>query len=521
MDSSIRQWWQQNRGGPDQECRRFSPEDLADRKPRLYLLGLNGLAAIGHVFLFGLPLLTLGLGVFLASRLLSPAIAWSSPLTLATGASTLVLAWACWELWQLRPSQPQGVEIEANDAPQLHAMVGRRVKKFQARKIHRVLLTRDATIQVVTTPANGFLSHHHNSLCLGVPLLHFLGRKQLRVALHCAIGQHARFLDPHLGRLVQLREDWHACSQALEAHRTPGAWLLRGFAAWYNPLLQRYTVAAARQHALQHDQYAIELVKDIEVLAMIAAEEVCAAYLEKCFWPLLMKTADRQPNPTIRPFANFEPIVRSTLQQQDAERWLVKALTAFEQADNPRPILSQRLDTLGYAQLHFFSLPVDGAIHAMLGRKQHELLQELDKQWRSEIHPLWRARHQAFRDEKARFDTLHERFEANLLEGPAAFAYARLVSKYLTAEQCIRIYTTLLERDQDNPEVLFEMGKLLLDQGEVGGARAIELAIGLDKSYVGRASAALSEFTARRKLGLERPVARVQRDTAAARIHAA
>ena len=521
MALSIRQWWQETRSPHDQVRTGLVATDLADRNPRLYYLGLNGLAAIGQVFLFGVPLLALGLGLFLAQQLLAPATAWTSPLTFTTGAATLVLAWACWELWRLRPERPQGVEVGGHDAPQLHAMVGRRIKKFMAPRIHRVLLTRTTTIEVVRTPTNGFRSGHHNTLCLGVPLLHMLSHKQLRVVLHSAIGQHASTRDPHPGRLVGLCRDWEACTQALQGHRSPGAWLLRFFTAWYNPLLQRYSTAAARQHALQYDQYAIEVVKDIEVLAIIAAEEVCSAYIEHCFWPMLMKTADRKPNPTIRPFSNFEPIVRSTLCQQDGERWLLKALTAMEHPDAARPSLAQRLDALGYSQLHFFSLPEDGAMHALLGRKIHSLLKELDQQWRNEIHSLWRTRHKAFRDEKSRFDILHERFEANLLEGPAAFAYARMVTRYLPRERCVAIFTILLERDQDNPEVLFEMGKLLLDMGEISGARAIELAITLDKSYVGRASAALSEFSARRKMGLGRGDAAPSIDNKSLHIHAA
>ncbi len=521
MESPIRQWWQKTRNRPAVVHKRFSPDLLAERNPRFYRMGLELVSGIGVVFMYGLPLLALGLGIYLVKLLQTPALSWNSPAILSTGAATLVLAWACVELWRLRPELPEGVEVSQEDAPKLHAMVKRRVEKFSAPAIDRVLLTRTADIEVVSTPRTGFQTRHEHSLCIGVPLLHLLSHKQLRVKLHCVIGQYACYRDPRPGRLVRMARDWKSFSQVLRHHASPGAWVLRAFTAWYNPVLQEWSCSATREHALQHDQYAIDVVKDIEVLAMIAAEEVCAAYLDRCFWPLLMKTADRQPNPTIRPFSNFEPILRSTLQQQDAERWLIKALLAREQSSDPRPNLAQRLDALGYAQLHFFSLPEQTAMAAVLGRKMQELLKELDQQWRSAINTTWRARHQSFRDEKARFDTLHERFEANLLEGPAAFSYARLVSKFLPSEQCVRIYTTLLERDQDNPEVLFEMGKLLLDMGEISGVRAIELAIGLDKAYVGRASAALSEFTTKRKLGVGRGGAAPSIHMEALRIHAA
>ena len=521
MASRTQQWWQPDRSERDTGHKRFCPSQLADRKPRLYHLGLELVAGLGLAFLYALPLLALGSGLLTAGLLWSPSFSWTSPLVLATGTATLLLAWACLELWKLRPEPPKGVAVGPHDAPQLYAMIKRRVRKFAAPDIDRVLLTRSAHFEVITTPGNGFLSRHEHSLCLGVPLLHMLSRKQLRVALHCAIGQHAGVADPRTRRLVRLRQDWEQCSQALHGRVSPGAWLLRAFAAWYHPLLQRWSNAVARQHALLHDQYAIALVKDIEVLAIIAAEEVCGAYLEQCFWPLLMKTADRKPNPTIRPFSNFEPILRSTLQQQDAQRWLLKALTVRDEVEDPCPTLAQRLDALGYTQLHFFALPEDVAMTVLHGRRLQEMLQELDQQWRSEINPVWRARHQAFRDEQSRFDQLHERFQANLLEGPAAFSYARLVSRFLPDEQCIHIYKTLLERDQDSPEVLFEMGKLLLDMGEISGVEAIEQAIGLDKAYVSRASAVLSDFSARRRLGLERSATATPIDIGSHRIHAA
>ena len=521
MDSSIRQWWHDTHEDSVRGSGRVAPTQLADRSPRLYRLTLELVAAVGPVFLYGLPLLALGTGLYLITLVQDPAVPSTSLPILATGLATLVLAWASLELWRLRPVLPDGVTLAPEDAPKLHAMIKRRVEKFAAPAIDRVLLTRDARIEVVSTPRNGYLTGHEHSLCIGVPLLHLLSYRQLRVKLHCVIGQHAATRGPGAGRLVRLSRDWESSARGLRDQVSPGAWLPRAFAAWYAPLLRDWSAPAVREHALRHDRHAADLVRDIEILAMIAAEEVCAAYLEHAFWPLLMKSADRQPNPTIRPFANFAPILRSTLQQQDAERWLIKALMAREEDEGTQPTLARRLDTLGYAQLHFFSLPEHGAVTVLTGRGTHERLQELDQQWRTEIHPAWRARHQAFRDEKARFELLHERFEANLLEGPAAFAYARLVSRFLPAEQCIRIYRTLLERDQDSPEVLFEMGKLLLDSGQISGVRAIELAISLDKSYVGRASAALSEFTARRKLGLDRGRPTAPLDMESLRIDAA
>ena len=521
MAFPIQQWWHDRHTREEDAPGHSLAERLAEREPRLYRLGLELVAGMGHAFLYGLPLLALGAVLLVASRLLTGDAAWTSPTVVALAPTALVLGWACVEVWRLRPALPKGVAVRPETAPQLHAMVKRRIQRFHAPAIDRILLTRDARIRVVSTPVNGFLFRHAHSLCLGVPLLHMLNPAQLRLALHCAIGQHAGLRDPGPSRLARLREDWAQCAALLQQRRSPGAWLLRAFSAWYTPILQRWSAAAAREHDLQHDQYAVALVKDIEVLAMIAAEEVCKAYLEHGFWPLLMKSADRQPNPTVRPFSNFEPILRSTLRQADAEHWLLKAITAPEAIDAPRPSLAQRVDALGYGQLHFFALPDVSAMTAVLGRSMRELLQELDQQWRTEVNPAWRARHQAFRDEKNRFERLHERFQANLLEGPAAFAYARLVSKHLPEEVCIRIYQTLLERDQDNPEVLFEMGKLLLDMGEVEGVRAIEQAIALDKSYVGRASAVLAEFSARRKLGLAPRTPGIESERLPQRIHAA
>ncbi len=521
MEIDVSQLQEQAQAWSDSAQRRFSPRQMAERTPRLYIATLNLVATLGYCFVFGLPLLTLLIGGYAAVLILEEHATWSSPAIIATASLTLFLVWTCIDLWRLKAERPAGVEITRRDAPELFDMLARRSSKFGAGEIHHVLLTRDAHIRVIRTPTNGFLLRHDNTLCLGVPLLHMLTRNQFRVALRCAIGQFAQHKDPNLGEMVSLRDNWNRYHHVLRQRKSPGSWLLQAFVAWYNPFFQQLSVEAAKQHALKYDQYAIEVIKDIEVLAMIAAEEVTEAYLNQCFWPMLMKTADRQPNPTVRPFSNFEPILQSSLLKQDAEHWLVKSITAPEQDQSPTPSLKERLDALGYSQLHFFSLPEDSAIHYLLGRKMNTVLKKMDQEWRTEINDSWRQRHLQFRNEKERFEKLHNQFHTDTLEGEAAFKYARLAKKYLPRQEALEVYTRLAERNKTHADVVFQMGALLLEAGEIQGLKIIEQAISLDKSHAPRASAIISEYMARRKGAVPKQGAEARPTHTNTRVHVA
>lgn len=484
----------------------LDPYKLADQHPRLYIGVLNGFAFIGYAFVFGVPMLSLMVSGYWLGSLLQSGGHWSGIEQLILGLSSLSLIWASAELFLLQPNRPQGVKIPVRSAAELFAMIDRRVAKFHAPKIESVLLTQDCSIRVIRTPSNGFLISHHNTLCIGAPLLFVLNRDQFRVALRCAIGEFSSQKDPNLGELVNLRESWQRYEQALQNRRSPGAWLLRAFVAWYNPLFQPLSAEAARRHALSRDLYATEVIKDIDVLSMIAAEQVGQQFLEKRFWPTLLKAAERYPKPNARPFSDFEALIRRTLVKQEAERWIIQQLTMVEYPNSDLPTLSTRIATLGYNQLHFIALPEEPAVYAVLGTDLEPLLKRLDQQWRDRVRKRWQHLYREGQREKQRFERLHERFTEHRLEGEAAIKYARMARKYLPTEAAIDALKGLMERNPSDAEVLFQLGRLLLESNQGDGIHAIEQAIALDKAYASRATPLISEFKLKHKQAQNRAV---------------
>ncbi len=485
--------WAQALGG------QLDPQRLADQTPRVYLGVLNGFAFIGYAFVFSIPLLSLLAGGYWISGTLRSGTSLYDFELIASSTLFLGLGWTSIEILLLQARPVNGVRLSAKDYPHLFGMIKRRVAKFNAPAIDAVRLTEDCDVRVLRTPRNGFLVSQHNTLCIGAPLLYLLNSEQFRVALRCSIGEFSGHKDPNLAELVNLRNSWQQYERVLQGRRSPGAWLLRAFVAWYNPLFQSLSAEAARRHALSRDLYATEVVKDIDVLTMIAAEQVGQQFLEKRFWPTLLKAAERYPKPNARPFSDFEALIRRTLVKREAERWIIQLLTITEFPNADQPTLNQRIAALGYDQLHFISLPEDPAVHSVLGAACEPALKRLDKQWRSHISRQWQRLHKEEQREKQRFERLHERFHEHRLEGDAAIKYARMAHKYLEPEAAIEALQGLIERNPDDAEVLFQLGRLLLENGKQDGLRAVERSIALDKAYAARATPLISEFNLRRK----------------------
>ena len=401
----------------------------------------------------------------------------------------LLSAYLSMQLFALRPAQPQGVAATEQQSPELFSLLERRVTHSNMRPIKHILLTTNAELRIVAAPVLPFPLLHRYSLCVGAPMLFFLGRDQFRLALAGAVAAAADSQSRLNGWLGQACRDWPLILDALERNDNL---LSRMFAT---PLRYVAATAGILGQALQTDwrvqqgQWVLQNSDEHHAMGYLASQVVAAAFLKRQYWPMILKAAERCPAPVVKAFSHLPLLLGKTLNRQVAERWLLEAQTASDRHQSGvRDLLAElRLDHLRWS-----GLPTPNAFCVLF--KSTGVLKQLDQLWQQDIEPEWRRRHARFQNDRSRFEQLQRRAAQGELRGESALRYTRLAPRFLEKADALAGYRGVYATNHDDYRVCFAAGLALL-RGGAGeeGSRALLRAAELEPSLAKRAQALIDE----------------------------
>lgn len=476
---------------------------LGERVPLLRSLWLAGLAGAGDLALLGVPVFALAntAGFFWMLSVASSPASWllvelfgaQAALGLLLGAHQLLTA----------PAPPAGVEIGRDRAPLLFELVERRLAQYHLPRVDHIRLTTDAALRWVATPRRILPGANRHTLCIGLPLLFFLSDKQFHALLRSTLAQwdwRQRPLDTWIRRRAA---GWARFSEACAAPvGLPGAALLTRPVQAFARLLGARAAETVDRLDLVRDACTREVLDDEQLLALLAAEAVCAAYLEHRFWPMIEAAAERTPEPVLKPFSNFGVFLERMLCREEADRWLLRTLAQPASQARHHCGLRHRLDVLGYQRLHWPGLPEQTAFHALFGHQARSTAQELDRWWQGRVRDEWRARYACFHAEQSRFRRLHEAAARAPLSGARARDYVKLADRFLSPADALQAVRTAWLNNQGDPALCFDCGRRLLVAGDEQGVAAIETAIQIDQAWANEGAALISEFERRHRNGV-------------------
>ena len=175
-------------------------EEPARRNPAKYQRKVLGLALLGSAYVYtmlaAIAAVTVAMVIALASV---PVVALK--VLLVVGPFLYMIVRAIW----VRVPAPEGVLVDAKQAPALFAMIAELQQALRAPTFHRVLITDDFNAAVVQTPQLGIFGWSRNYLIIGLPLL-----KSLRVEHVKAVLAHELGLGHHAACAARLRECQYA-----------------------------------------------------------------------------------------------------------------------------------------------------------------------------------------------------------------------------------------------------------------------------------------------------------------------
>lgn len=424
---------------------RLSEHDSADNN-RAYRLRVAAFAALGYAWVLGCLLLAVGI------------VAWVLPSWLSGGFRLfMVFAWLgaaalVWvsvrALW-VRLDQPSGVEVTAQEAPDLFEALERIRRKVKGPPIHKVTLNDEFNASIQQLPRFGLLGGSVNHLSIGLPLLLALDRPRLMAVLAHEYGHlrgdHGRFA----AWIYRTRLSWMRLNHSLSDNVGPVAAATQVFMRWYFPRFSAKTFALARQDEYEADRIAARLLGREVTAAALVEIEVRGAWLSLEFWAQHWSAAADNPLP-VGPYRTMRKLFTVPPDAAFAADALRQALKRLSNLDDTHPGLRDRIEALDAAP----ALPAwsRGTAIGLLGDQAKRSVAHLDKQWCRDHATEWKLHH-------ARLGRVRERVQALEATMPQASA-AELVElarlrRQLDPRAVVRdLYEVALERNAEYPAAL-------------------------------------------------------------------
>jgi len=493
-------------------------ESVAAMHPTAYRLRVGALAVLGYACVAAMML---GLLAFI------PLLTWvlikldleAILLKLALPVLALVATFGR-ALW-VTLAPPPGLEIRAEEAPQLFAEIDAVRRAVNAPAPHHVLITDKLNASVSQVPRLGILGWQRNYLALGLPLLTALTPAQFRAVLAHEFGHlsraHARFGN----WIYRVRGTWAQVVAAMQERRSKlGALLISRFARWYSPLFEAYSFVLARRHEFEADRIAATAVGNAIMASTLVALALRTRYLNEVVWP---RVAARNLDESVPPPATFVGVVRAApaeLPLSTAQTWLAVELSSESDLDDPHPSLSARLaaldvhpsdDPTASTNVELLSRPIAAETTAAahyLGQTVATLADALDARWRHEVTARWKDRHRHLVRARDGLRELEARAAQAPLDLDERFRVADWTEDVYGSEAALPLVTALVHDAPRHVSGCFMLGRLLLARSDDAGIAYLERAMEIDPGATAMAAAMIAAYL--RSIGRSREASAFQ-----------
>jgi Zn-dependent protease with chaperone function len=218
---------------------RLSEHASADDSAR-YRRGVAAFAALGYLWVLGCLGLAAGLIVWVLSSIREERFSFTRGWVLLFAGGLL---WATLRALWVRFDEPDGVELQRDDAPALFEALDRIRARIKGPRVHHVYLDDDFNASIRQVPRFGLFGGAINSLSIGLPLLMMLDRRRLLSVLAHEYG-HLRGNHGKLSAWIyRTRLSWLKLDANLQRNEGVMALFSGAFFRWYFPRFAAKTFA--------------------------------------------------------------------------------------------------------------------------------------------------------------------------------------------------------------------------------------------------------------------------------------
>lgn len=451
-------------------------EPLALSHPRRYRVKVVLLALLGNAYV-GLMLLLLVV-LLLA---LCIAVTKLKALAIKLIIGLALFLWMVLKALWVKLEPPSGIEVTAQQAPGLFALIEGLRNELKSSRFHHVLITDDYNAGVLQLPRLGIFGWPRNYLLLGLPLMKALTVEQFKSVLAHEFGHLAKGHGKTSNWIYRQRLRWSQLVDALETRKSAGAVLFKPFMEWFAPYFNAYSFPMARAKEYEADAVSARLTSPQAAAEALTMIEVIGSYLSERYWPQIYGQADDLKKPLLTPYVGLTQSVTRDINSEDARTWLARAVAEKTDIKNTHPALRDRIAALN--ETPHLSLP-SGALTAdrLLEGQLAAITARLDQEWWNRKQGDWEEHHTEFQKERSQLTELDARAgHDNELPLAEAYERARLTETvgHKPDEALIQL-RRLHERHPESAMVCFRLGACLIARDDATGVDLLEAAMKLD-----------------------------------------
>ncbi|MEJ2541504.1 MAG: M48 family metallopeptidase [Gemmatimonadota bacterium] len=450
-------------------------EAHANRDPRGYRTRVLALGALGHLYIGGLLVLSLGLLAvvgWLAVALLRGGTTAGARIGLEFGVPLLlfvvVLVRALW----IRIEPPEGIRLERAHTPRLFQALEEIRASLDGPRVDVVLLDDRLNAAITQIPRLGIFGWHRNFLILGLPLLRMLSPEEAKAVLAHEYGHLSGSHGKTGAWVYRVRATWARLHEALSHEEGIGSRLLRRFSDWYAPYFGAYSFALARAQEYEADAAAAAVAGPGPAAHALIRLDTVGPRLDREHWNRIFQRARHEDDPPSNPLQEFaaHPALRSV--PDDAPALLEQALARETDSVDTHPSLGDRLRGLGVDPI-FPPPPEESAAEVFLGERLQDLTERLEADWRARIRPWWEGRRREVVAAQEELERLRQREGSLTLE--ERVEVARLTTALDGRGAAVPAFQAILEEEPGHLEARFALAVHELEDGEEArGVREIE-----------------------------------------------
>ncbi len=531
---------------------------------------LDGLYEKQEKVYFALAALTTGLGYFMLA--LFPLLAFIGIFKILGGmanASTF-MAWIGVLVWMgitavaaiisysmatVKIQMPSGLGLKEDKAPKLHELINEIKQTYSVPKIDRIIVHDHCELDMVSVPRFGLPLLTTNILYIGLPVLQCLSPTYFKGALARKLGQFSAQHNRLTHWIYRWRQYCFQYQRSYNRTKSPIYQPLKWFFKFYTPMLEAFTVHAARRDEMEADMYALQIVNDEELADVILQLEVSKQFLKTKYWPKLFAMLRKNPqNPERLPHISMQGVLRKALTENEFAQTMKELLNNEPTWRDGMPSLIGRLEHIGQTKLNMPPPVMESAAQRYLGDAFSAVIKLLDKQWLAKNGKLKKSKSTSTTDvsfedeettpvkenkansavqqspaapaqtqakttsapletnehdasmlettefaedmpiEEKKFRTLRDKASKAMLSQNEAYEYATLTEKFEGKAAAIVMYQKILKQDSSHAKTIFAVGRILLSQNDQSGVKILEKAMQLDKGCVAQACWMLAKY---------------------------
>lgn len=464
-------------------------EAYSKRHPAWYRLRVAALATLGYSYL-----LAVVLGLLLLTYLVLFGGGTFSAINLKVASIFLVLIGLVLRSMWVTVPEPDGCELQRENAPRLFDLINEVRGSLHGPKVHRVLISDEFNAGIFQIPQLGMFGWVRNYLVVGLPLLSALTPEEFRSVLahefgHLS-GNHGRFS----AWIYRLRQTWIQILITVKEEKRYANFLFEPFLNWYAPFFNAYSFVLARAQEYEADGYSVELAgREVAARALVRLDTKQRALAED-FWPTFFGGANEESHPPKDPFVRMLGGIGLALDRRHAEKWFLQTLANKTGYDDTHPSLADRLIGLGYERENLTTPAMIAALvqttaTAEVSAAESYLLElpegvilSFERLLRERLVPSWRDRHKVIKKARQRLEELEKKSSNEPLTEAELWERALLLVENLNAAAALPTLREIIRNNPDHAAANYVLGSILLEADDASGIQFLEKSLELEAS---------------------------------------